>query len=136
MPETADKLVRVRAYLKEHKLDGVVFNTRANTAWLTGGGDFHIISQDGGAFGALVVTPKQAYLVANRIEIDRIATEEPCAGFTPKPFPWIEPIAEALPKLVGIKKERLASDDASLGYAPLPGDFNQSVRAPLTEWEI
>src|SRR4051812_38133347 len=136
MTETADKLARVRTYLKEHKLDGVVLNTRANTAWLTGGGDFHIVSQDGGAFGALVVTAKQAFLVANKIECDRIATEEPCAAFTAKSFPWIEPISEALPKLVGVKKEKLASDDIGLGYAPLPGDFVQSVRTQLCEAEI
>ncbi|HYE05000.1 MAG TPA: M24 family metallopeptidase [Planctomycetota bacterium] len=136
MTESAEKLIRVRAYLKEHKLEGVVFNTRANTAWLTGGGDFHIVSQDGGAFGALVVTAKNAFLVANRIEIDRIANEEPCAGFTPKSFPWIEPMGEALPKLVGIKKDKLASDDAGLGFAPLPGDFIQGVRAPLSESEV
>lgn len=133
MPETIEKLARVRAYLKQHKLDGVVFNTRANFAWLSGGGDNHVVSQGDIGVGALVVTPKQALVVANRIEIDRLTSEEPLSEFTPKSFPWIQPISEALPKLVTGK---VVSDDPSTGLPGLPGDFNQDVRATLSEPEI
>jgi len=135
MPETAEKLVRVRNYLKQHKLDGVVFNTRANFAWLSGGGDNHVVSQTDSGFGALVVTPKQALLVANRIELDRIANEEPMSEFTPKVFPWIQPMSEALPKLVP-GKAIVSDDPGGTGLPGLPGDFNDDVRASLSEHEI
>ena len=53
MSETAEKLTRVRAYLKDNKLDGLVLSTRANFAWLSGGGDNHVVSQSEGGVGSL-----------------------------------------------------------------------------------
>ncbi len=135
MSESVEKLVRVRSYLKQHKLDAVVFSTRGNFAWLSGGGDNHIVSQSEAGFGALAVTPKQAFVLANRIELDRIVNEEPVSAFTPKTFPWTESFQSALPKLIGAKK--VACDDPSAtGFEPLPGDFNQDVRAAMTDNEI
>jgi Xaa-Pro dipeptidase len=135
MSETAEKLTRIRKYLAAKKLDGIVLTSRANFAWLSGGGDNHVVSQSEKGVGALVVTPKQALVVASRIEIERLAHEEPLTGFTAKSFPWIEPLAVALPKLVTGK--RFAADDAAgTGYPDLPGDFVSSVRASLTEHEI
>jgi Xaa-Pro dipeptidase len=135
MTETVEKLSRIRKYLKDQKLDGIVLGTRANFAWLTGGGDNHVVSQSDNGFGALVVTPKQAFLVANRIEIERIQNEEPVSDFAPKPFPWTQTLAEALPKLVPLKKAASDHPD-SIGLPQLPGDFNHEVRAPLTDSEI
>jgi len=135
MSETAEKLTRVREYLKDHKLDGVVLSTRANFAWLSGGGDNHVVSQSEAGIGALVVTPKQALVVANRIEIDRLTSEEPLSGFTPKSFPWTQPLREALPKVLTGKK--FAADDiVATGLPPLPGDFANDVRAQLTDNEF
>jgi Xaa-Pro aminopeptidase len=39
MSETAEKLTRLRKYLTAKKLDGIILSTRANFAWLSGGGD-------------------------------------------------------------------------------------------------
>jgi Xaa-Pro dipeptidase len=132
--ESAEKISRVRAYLKQHKLDGVVFATRANFAWLSGGGDNHVVSQTEGGVGALVVTAKQAWVIANRIEIDRLKSEEPLTAFTTKTFPWIESMKSALADV--LPKGKYASDDASTGLAGLPGDFVNDVRAQLSEAEI
>jgi Xaa-Pro dipeptidase len=134
MPETTEKLARVRAYLRQHDLDGVVFNTRANFAWLSGGGDNHVVSQGESGVGALAVTQKQALVLANRIEIDRLTSEEPLSAFSAKSFPWIQPLREALPKLVN---GTLASDDpVATGLPALPGDFIQDVRATLCDNEV
>lgn len=135
MSETAEKLTRLRKYLTAKKLDGIILSTRANFAWLSGGGDNHVVSHSERGVGALVVTPKQALLVANRIEIDRLSHEEPLTGFTPKSFPWIQPLSDALPKLITGKK--FVSDDVGqTGFDALPDDFVTSVRASLTEHEI
>jgi Xaa-Pro aminopeptidase len=135
MSETVEKLARVRKYLKDHKLEGVVFHSRANFAWLSGGGDAHIVSQSERGFGALLVTAKSAVLVANRIEIDRLFNEEPLSGFTQKTFPWTQSMADALVKITGGKK--FASDDPdATGLPALPGDFPYECRAQLTDAEI
>lgn len=135
MSETAEKLTRLRSYLTAKKLDGIILTSRANFAWLSGGGDNHVVSQSEKGVGALVVTAKQALVVANRIEIDRLSTEEPLRGFAPKTFPWIQSLSEALPRLLTGKKF-VADDAAATGYPELPDDFVASVRASLTEHEI
>lgn len=134
MSETVEKLARVRKYIKAQGLDGIVLSTRANFAWLSGGGDNHVVSQADVGVGALMVTAKQAFLVANRIEIDRLSNEEPLSAFTPKPFPWIQPISEAIEKLLPSKK--FATDVPMAGLKPLDGDFVYECRAQLTEPEI
>jgi Xaa-Pro dipeptidase len=137
MTESADKLVRVRKYLKDHKLEGIVLASRANFAWLSGGGDGHVISQTDAAFGALVVTAKQALVVANNIELERLTSEEPLSAFTAKSFPWTQPMASALQKICTGAAAGYASDDpAATGFAALPGDFVQTVRSPLVEAEV
>lgn len=135
MSETAEKLTRLRSYLTAKKLDGIILTSRANFAWLSGGGDNHVVSQSEKGVGALVVTAKQALVVANRIEIDRLSTEEPLRGFAAKTFPWIQSLGEALPKLLTGKKF-VADDAAATGYPELPDDFVTNVRASLTEHEI
>jgi Xaa-Pro aminopeptidase len=135
MTETIEKIARIRRYLKVRKLDGVILGTRANFAWLSSGGDNHVVSQGEGGVGALVVTGKLAWVVANRIEIDRLHTEEALASFTPKTFPWVQPLSEALKKLLPGK--RYVSDDPAVtGFRPLPPDFIYTLRAPLVETEI
>jgi Xaa-Pro aminopeptidase len=136
--EIATKIARVRAYLKQQKLDGVVLGTRANWAWLSGGGDGHIVSQCDDAFGALAITPRGAYLLANNIEMVRFVKEEPVAAFTPKVFPWITPMSTAVANLIGKKDPAAwASDTPGMtGLRPLPGDFGTECRAQLVEAEI
>lgn len=135
MSETAEKLTRIRKYLTAKKLDGIILTSRANFAWLSGGGDNHVVSQSEKGVGALVVTPKQALVVANKIEIERLAHEEKLTGFTAKSFPWVESLSGALPRFLTGKK--FAADDAAATGCPeLPADFVTSVRASLTEHEI
>ncbi len=139
MSETADKLVLLRKYLKKHELDGIVLGTRANFAWLSGGGDCHIVSQSENGFGMLVVTAKTAQVLATNIEIGRLTKEEPLAGFTAKSFPWIEPVADHLAKLAGDKaklKSWVSDVPAATGLKPLPDDFVYECRAQLSEHEI
>ena len=136
--EVATKIARVRAYLKRHKLDGVVLGTRANWAWLSGGGDGHIVSQCDDAFGALAITPRGAYLLANNIEMARFVKEEPVGCFTPKVFPWITPMSSAVSALIGKKDPAAWASDtpAMTGLRALPGDFSADCRAQLVEAEI
>lgn len=137
MPTSTDKLARLRAHLRTHRLDGVVLATRANIAWLTGGADLHVVSQSEAAFGALAVTARSAWLLANTIEAGRFAAEEPLAGFQAKVYPWIQPLAAVTAKLAGSKAAAWASDlPGATGLAPLPADFAYACRAQLDDGEV
>ena len=126
MSETAEKLIRVRKYLKAHQLDGIVLTSRSNFAWLSGGGDNHVVSQSA---GALVVTAKETLVVANQIEIDRLSHEEPLSGFAPKTFPWVQSLSEALPKL--LKGKNFLSDDLAASRQAVA--WNPSITGTKSE---
>jgi len=134
--ETTDKLARLRKALKAQHLDGAVFSTRANFAWLTSGGTNHVVAQCEGGVGALVVTAKTAWVVANRIEIERLQQEEPgLADFTAKTHPWTTPMAEVLHDL--LPKGAWGSDDpTATGVKALPTSFVYDLRAALGEAEV
>ena len=136
MTETADKLARVRAWLKAAKADAAAFTSRANFAWLTGGGDSHIVSQSERGFATLLITAKGAHLVTTTIEHARFVNEEPVKGFTGKPYPWTQPLPQAIAAALGGKTGTLVSDDpAATGGHPLPKGFYE-LRAALGEPEI
>lgn len=131
MTDRNERHARIRAYLKQHKLDAVVLQTRSNFAWFTGGGDNHVASQEEVGVAALVITSRQVTVVANAIEIERICNEEPVHGYAQKSFPWTQGIDVAIAKVLG--KKKAAADVPLPNCIPLPGDFQDSVRASLTE---
>lgn len=135
MTESTEKLGLIRTYLKQHKLDAVVFSTRSNFAWVTGGGDNHVVSQIETGFGALVISAKDAWLVANAIEAPRLQAEEPVSAFTPKIFPWTTSLGQAVCKLVD-KKNVVCDDPEALGLPPLPETFRDTIRAQLSVAEM
>jgi len=129
MPDVSRRLKRLRSFLREHELGGVVLATRGNVAWLTGGADAHVVSQDETAFCALLVTARQALLLADEIEAPRITAEEPVGDFTLKTRPWTRSLAEQVDKLANGK--RFASDlPVVTGGEALPEAF-LDLRAPL-----
>lgn len=136
--ETVEKLSRVRAFLREHGLDAAVFATRAHFAWLTGGGDNHVVSQTDAGQAAIVVAARGATLVADAIEAPRIVNEEPVTGLQVRTHPWTTPLAEAVAKALPRPKGRApaaVADDPGLGLPPLPEDF-YPVRARLCDAEV
>lgn len=135
--ETRMKLERLRDWLARQRLDGVVFATRANTAWLTGGGDLHVVSQSEGAAAAIAVDATRVHLVANEIEIDRIQHEEPVRGFVRRAFPWARPLAAELARLLGPRPGAWVSDlPAATGLPVLADDFVTACRASLLPSEV
>ncbi|MCU0625570.1 MAG: M24 family metallopeptidase [Gemmatimonadaceae bacterium] len=136
-PETRVKLERVREYLDRHRLSGVVLATRGNVAWLTAGGDAHVVSQSDEAVGAIVVTAREAMLVTSEIEVDRLQHEEPVRGLAARTFPWTRSLAEAVTRVVGRDRSQWASDHPlATALAALPGDFASDCRASLLPDEI
>jgi Xaa-Pro aminopeptidase len=134
--EIGAKLDRVREYLDRNDLEGALFGTYGNFAWITAGGRNHVsVAADRGVAGVLV-TPDRAYLLADNIERRRLEEEElPEARFEAREFPWWSGnlVDEAL-KLV--PASRLAADIPIPGASGLGAADGMRLRNPLLPSEI
>ena len=75
--EVSSKMSRVRGYLAEAGLDGVLLSRRDNFAWLTAGGDNHVVGTTEGGVATLLIAKDAARIVATNIEMQRLLEEEP-----------------------------------------------------------
>lgn len=66
----------IRTFLKQHAFDAVLLRSRANFAWVTGGGDNHIVNASELGVADLLVTPDSVLCLTNQIESRRIREEE------------------------------------------------------------
>lgn len=136
MNELETKLGRVREYCRENGFDGMHFQTRANFAWLSCGGNATVVRSEEGAAAEFVVLADREYMVASEIERYRIVDEELPAGsrFELVSYPWGEDHrARALGKLCG--RLRIASDTGDCGFEELKADV-AALRFSLTPEEI
>ena len=67
---------RVREYLRKKSLDGVLITTREHFAWVTCGGDSHVVRNSNIGFGCIVITPDEAFLVAHSMDANRLYEEQ------------------------------------------------------------
>jgi len=90
--EIALKTERLTKMLATENLGGVLLQTQPNFAWLTAGGSNMIdISSERGAGALLVRRDGKRFVLANRIEMPRLLTEEiSAAEFEPVEFAWEE----------------------------------------------
>ncbi len=84
------KTERLREMLAAQSLGGVLLNTQANFAWLTGGGSNAVNrSVENGVGTLLVRRDGMRFLLANNIEIDRLMAEQiPGGSCEPLSFDW------------------------------------------------
>ena len=76
MNELNVKLKRIRELLKEKELKGVLLTRQSNFAWVTCGGDSHVVMGSDAGVASVLITPAGAYIVADNIEAGRIYDEE------------------------------------------------------------
>jgi Xaa-Pro aminopeptidase len=133
--EIGVKRERVRAYLRQHRLAGLLLTRTENFAWYTAGGDNHILTGAEAGAASLLITPDREYLVAPNNELNRLRDEEVSGlGFEPVEYPWYE--AGQFPALVQkLASGAVASDLPVEGTQPLPPGFDD-LRVPLLEDEI
>ncbi|GAA4720056.1 M24 family metallopeptidase [Brevibacillus fulvus] len=126
-------LEKLRVFLSEHNLDGVLFRKRSNFSWVTGGKDNHIVlSTELGAVDLLILQEKKI-CIATKMEAARIQEEE-LAGLgyefvTPE---WYEGQDEAIRRLCNGK--RIASDVPFDGLREM-GQALAQLRYTLTREE-
>ncbi|MBI4966244.1 MAG: M24 family metallopeptidase [Desulfomonile tiedjei] len=92
LEEIKEKERRVRVFLEQKGLGGLLLKRQANFSWMTAGGlNLVGITTEVGA-ASLLITRDAKFVICNNIEAPRIMEEErlEAQGFTAKPFPWHE----------------------------------------------
>jgi len=137
--EFNEKLLRMRGFLKKHKLGGILLNEQKYFAWATAGGENYVVLGHDFGVGYLLVTEDAFTVLANNIEIHRFSGEEFHAigkdGIEFWSCPWHEDhqIMSEVQRRMGSRK--WASDCGAPGSMPLPGGFAE-LTYELTPYEI
>ncbi len=132
--DAVEKRERVRAYLAQNHLDGVVISRRDQFAWVTSGGDNRVLNNSETGFGSLVITRDHQYLVAHSMDAARIFAEQiPGQGYELVSLYWHagDPRLEAA-RLAG---PRASSDTPTPGTLDACESLNL-LHYPLTTLEI
>jgi Xaa-Pro aminopeptidase len=137
LDEKRDRLARL---CREGGFAGVILATQANFAWLTGGRSNRIDgSRELGAGSLLVAADGGVHILANAIEMPRLAGEELADfAFTPIEYPWTDDHAAA-DTLVRLSNQVLGAGARVAADWPLAGATVVDVaraRAPLTAHEV
>ena len=110
------KEARVRGFLDEAGYDALVLTTQANFAWITGGGDNHVVLASEAGATAIVLTREGRYVVTTTIEAERVMTEEIAApGYELHTVEWFvrDGVAAKIEELT--RGLRVASDTGVAG---------------------
>src|SRR5665647_3177305 len=123
--------------MEEKRIDGILLKKQANFSWLTAGGYNMVGIATETGMTSLLVTRTGRYVIANRIEMQRMLVEEGLGelGFQSLEFEWyLDREAEMARKIV----PDLSKVGADMGFADcrnMDGDIKK-LRYSLTEDEI
>lgn len=123
--EIEEKLERLARVIADERLAGVLINTQPNFAWLSAGGTNGVDSSREAGVGTLFVRRDgRKFVLANRIELTRLMTEQLNGqGYEPVDFAWED--EKANPSLVADVARSLVDTELPLG-SDLP--LGSSVR--------
>ena len=124
--EIAEKTGKVVRMLADENLGGVLINSQHNFSWLTAGSTNGIdLSREQGACALLVRGDGKRFVLANRIEMPRLLSEEVAEeDFEPIEFAWEE--EKASPTFLIDRARALLLDGTALG-SDLPLGANARV---------
>jgi len=90
--EVEEKVRRIREFLDREKLGGLLLSHVRNFAWLTAGGDSHIVlGSPSGAASLLVLADGRLFLISPNNESQRLLQEELAGlGFEVREYKWFE----------------------------------------------
>jgi Xaa-Pro dipeptidase len=134
--ELAEKEDRVRRFLQQNRLRGVLLKRQANFSWLTCGGmnAVGIATEQGGT--SLLITENAKFVLSNNIEAPRMIHEEGVEklGFLVKTYSWHEDLeAMILRTLVG---KGLIACDVFVPDTRLMAEEFARLRYSLTPSEV
>lgn len=119
--EIEEKLERLARLMAKENLAGILINSQPNFAWLSAGGTNGIDrSRESGAGTLLIGRDGRRFVLANRIELARLMTEQlDGQGYEPVEFAWED--EKANPTLVTDLAYSLVGDELPLGSDLVPG---------------
>ena len=129
--EITEKTARVVGMLAANNLGGVLITSQPNFSWLTAGGTNGVdLSREGGAGALLVRNDGKRFVLANRIEMPRLLSEE-LAGeeFEPVEFSWQD--EKASPTFLAARALALLDKGAALGSDVADGSGGQPIDAAI-----
>lgn len=134
--EIIEKEQEVRRLVAEKRIKGALLRTLANFAWLTAGGDSHVLLTSSLGEAAILVCEDQSYIIASNIESKRLADEEGDSPvFEMVEFPWYESTIEDQARRIIGSKERMGSDLPSPGIELIEKEMRE-LRLTLNQREI
>ncbi len=130
--ETEIKIERLLRLCADQDLGGVLLNTQPNFAWLSAGGTNGVdSSRDAGVATLFVRRDGKRFVLANKIEMARITTEElQGLGYEPIEFAWEE--ERANPELVAQLAQRLLAASAVIGADYSAGTGTRQIDAAIS----
>lgn len=141
--EIEEKLERLARVIADQGLSGVLINTQPNFAWLSAGGSNGIDSSREAGVGTLLVrSDGRRFVLANRIELSRLLTEQLNGqGYEPIDFGWEDEKANtSLPAEVALslvdKRLPLGSDSPMGSSVRVVDQAVARARYKLTAGEI
>jgi Xaa-Pro aminopeptidase len=121
--EIEEKRERLLRLISNAGLGGVLISSQANFSWLTAGGTNGIdLSREGGAGTLFLRRDGMSFVLASKIEMDRLVSEELGGqGYQPIEFAWEQ--EKANPSLIADLARSLVMDELPLGSdLPLGGN--------------
>ena len=137
MQEVQEKETRLRTLMDANGLEGVVLKKQANFAWLTAGGCNRVGLATEAGVTTLLVTKTGRYVIASRIEMQRMLVEESLAelGFEPLEHEWfVDRDTERVRKIVP-NGGKVGSDTDSEDFCMMESEIRR-LRYVLTPPEI
>ena len=129
-----EKIKRLRKWLDIKKYDAVLISRVDNFAWLTTGGDNHVLKNTEYGVGHLLITPDKKFVLAHGMDGQRLQEMQlDGQGYELKVLPWYQGDPRTL--AVGLAGKRIAADTS------FPDTNDESVaidqlHEPLTDLEI
>lgn len=137
-PEREIKHERVRAYLSDHGLDGVLLSRRCNFSWYTCGAHNYVAGACDAGNSWLFVDADGAVVLTSNIEAPRLGGEELAgAPIEVREFAWADASDRlaAFERLLGAGRVAADAPPPRHELPPLEEDF-APLRWPLTDSEI
>jgi len=126
---------RVHSLMAQLNLKGVLLKRQPNYSWFTAGGkNMVVISTDIG-FSSLLITEKERFCIANRIEAARNMEEEELRdlGFTLLEYEWFNSEIDCIKKVISLEK---VGCDIPVQGMKFIGEEISRLRYSLTPSEI
>jgi Xaa-Pro aminopeptidase len=129
--EIAEKTARIVSMLAAQNLGGALISSQPNFSWLTAGGTNGVDqSREGGAGALLVRNDGKRFVLANRIEMPRLLSEELAAEeFEPVEFSWQE--EKASPTFLAARALTLLGKGSALGSDVADVSGSRQVEAAI-----